>query len=645
MLKTFCAAAVCLLLSIGAIAQKPPAKFGEISMEDMKMTVYDKDSSASAVVLFDYGNAYISVGNEIQLYFERHIRIKILKKEGLEWANANIQLYHSGSAEEKVIALKASTYNLMEGRMVESKMSKDGVFKEKFNRNYNLQKFTLPDVREGSVIEYSYKVASSFYTNFPNWQFQKSIPVKWSEYWAMIPTVFIYERYMQGYVPVSIYNVEEKSYFNEKVNAHHWVCENVPAFKEEPYITCEDDYISRINFALSHINYSTHTEEIMGSWPKLNEGLLESSDFGKVISGSSFLKEQTTQAIQGITDPLVKVSSIVNYIKQNVEWDGTEDIYPDNLKKVLEKKKGTAADINIMLASMLQKAGFEVDPVLLSTRDHGIVRQSYPMAKQFNYVVCALRLEDKVILLDATEKYLPYNVIPSRCLNGQGLVISKTKHGWIDLTSKAKSKTTVMADLVLNAEGSLKGKLQFSRDGYDAWEMREEFHAKGETEYVKDYVTGKSWQFEKSEFQDIKDIEKTAKEVHEVQIDEHVTQNGPVMYISPFIDAQIDENPFKQDTRIYPVNYSTAMEQIYVCKITVPEGYTVDELPKSKVLGLPGNAGRFLFNTSMVGNVISITSNFQINKSLFLQAEYEVLKEFYNQVVSKQAEQIVLKKK
>ena len=642
----FIFSAALMVVTFMALAQKSPAKFGEIPLEDLRMTTYSKDSSAHAVALFDYGNAYIDVINgDIKLYFERHARIKILGKEGLAWANVSIPLFHNGSTEERVLSLKASSFNLENGQVIETKLSKEGIFKEKVDKYFNQQKFTLPNVKEGTVIEYSYKISSEFFTNFPNWEFQKSIPVRWSEYWAMIPNIFIYERYMQGYVPVSTYTTKKDLYHGTEVTAHHWITENVPAFKEEPYMTTEDDYISRMNFALSHINYSTHTQEIMGSWLKFNNDLLESPDFGKVITGSAYLKDQVESLTAGMADPLQKISTIVNYIKQNVEWDGEKDKYPDNFKKVLEKKKGTAADINMLMIAMLNKAGLDAEPVLLSTRDHGFIRQSYPMARQFNYVIGIVRFADKSLLLDATEKYLPYNTLPSRCLNGQGLVISKTNHGWIDIASKAKSKTTTSLDLVLADDGSLKGKIQFMRDGYDAHEMREELLTKGEAEYVKKNTANKPWQIEKTEFQDVKDMEKPAKEIHAVQIDDHVTVAGDVMYINPYVLPQVDDNPFKQEKRTYPIDYGTARENVFVVKFTIPDGYVVEELPKSKLLGLPGNAGRFMFNANVIGNSISITSNFQVSKTLFNQDEYPVLKEFYNQVIAKQSEQIVIKKK
>ena len=172
-MRTLVLCLLAFLIFPALFAQKSPVKFGEIPDSDMTMKSYEHDTSAAAVVLVDYGEAYIQATSVVvNMTFERHIRIKILKKEGTDWANAVIPLYHSGSSEEKVTQLKASTFNMENGKMVETKLSKDGIFREKFNRNFNHQKFTFPDVKEGSVIEYSYKITSDFFVNFPNWQFQ-----------------------------------------------------------------------------------------------------------------------------------------------------------------------------------------------------------------------------------------------------------------------------------------------------------------------------------------------------------------------------------------------------------------------------------------------------------------------------------------
>lgn len=629
------------------LAQKSPIKFGVIPLEDLKMNVYDEDSSASAVMLTDYGEAYITASvNYVALNFERHVRIKILKKEGLKWADASIPLYHSGTNEEKVSKLKATTYNLENGRLVESAMSKDAVFKEKFNRNINLHKFTLPNVKEGSVIEYTYTISSEFLANFPNWQFQYDIPVRWSEYWAMFPDFFIFEKYMQGYIAPTSYEIKDKSAANFNTKAHHWISKNVPAFKAEPFMTCEEDYVSKINLALSHINFPGQpVREIMGTWAKLNAELVDSESFGRAITGSGFLKKKAEEITTGMTDPLQKVTAIFNYVQKTLEWDGTKDKYVDNLREVVDNKKGTAADINIILASMLEKVKIPSDMVLLSTRDHGFIRQQYPMEKQLNYVVCRVKIGDKTLFLDATEKYLPMGILPQRCLNGQGLVISKTNHGWIDIDAKAKARTVINSEFSLNENGELKGKVNWTCDGYDAYQLRCDYHKKGEGDFVKEFLSDKNWEISKSEFQNINEIERHAQQSHEFSVTEYGTVAGNIIYLNPFVTGQTKENIFKLPTREYPVDFGNPIERTYLSRIKIPEGYTVDELPKPKIIVLPNNSARYTYSITQAGNALNVVSVIHINKSLFIQDEYPHLREFYNQIVAKQAEQIVLTKK
>jgi hypothetical protein len=629
-------------------AQKSPAKFGEIPMEDMQMKSYAPDSSAAAVMLINYGEAYVNVmPTTVNLTYERHVRIKILNKNGLDWATTAVPLMKFGPDEEKVSNLKASTFNLVDGKIVETKMEKNAVFKEKFNKNTNLYKFTLPNVREGSVIDISYKIISDFYYIFPNWQFQFKIPVRHCEYWAMMPTMFTYEKYMQGYLGVD-YNVKRTGTGNLEVNANHWLMKNVPAFKEEPFMTSEKDYVSKINFALSYYQFPGEpVHEILGTWAKLNQTLLERDGFGGTIKGSGFLKKEVEAITAGITDPTEKIKAIYNFMTQNFTWDGTEDFEADSeLKKIYEQRKGTSGDLNLIMASMLRKADIQVDPVVLSTRDHGFVREQFPMERQFNYVVCLLRLpENKTMWLDATGKYLPMNVLPKKCLNGSGFVISEKNSGWISLESKTKARTVVSADFVLAATGELKGKINYIRDGYDAHNMRNAYHYEGEENYVKQALAKKSWSVEKTTFEGLKDPNVTAKEVHDVVISDHATVSADVIYINPFVTSQLESNPFVIEKRTYPVDFGTRTEKTYMLKLLLPEGYQVDELPQGKLLSLPDNAGRFLYNIVQNGNTITLTSSFQINKSLFVQDEYPYLKEFYSQVIAKQAEQIVLKKK
>jgi hypothetical protein len=629
-------------------AQKSPILFGIIPLEDLKMTVYPLDTSAAAVILTDFGKVYTSINSvDVSLIYERHVRIKILKKEGLHWANVLIPLFHTRTNGQSITQLKASTFNLENGRLVETEMEKSSVFKEHHSRNIDLQKFTLPNVKEGSIIEYTVTIASGFLVAFPNWQFQYSIPVRWSEYWAYLYESFVFEKYMQGYVPPTLYEVKTVNHANYVEFGHHWISKDVPAFKEEPFMTCEDDYVSKVNIALSHVSFRNEMPlEIMSSWERFNDRLVDHDEFGKVITGSGFLKTKAQQLTAGLTDPEQKIAAIFRYVQQSLEWNDINDKYPDNLKKVFEDKKGSSADINFVVAAMLEKVDIPVDMVLLSTRDHGFIRKIYPMERQLNYAVASVKLGDKILMLDATEKYLPMGILPERCLNGEGLVISKTRFGWIPIEPKVKARTSINSEFALNSTGELKGKMNFIFDGYAARELRCDYFKKGESVYLKAFFSDKLWmEIEKSEFQNISEIDKSLRQSHDVVLSEHVTVAGDVMYLNPMLSEQVKENVFKLENREYPVDFGKPFETRYVARFTLPENIVVDEIPKPRLLTLPNGAAKYTYNVTQVGNVLNVVSLLQVNKSLFDQTEYPDLRELYNLVVSKQAEQIVLKKK
>jgi len=260
--------------------------------------------------------------------------------------------------------------------------------------------------------------------------------------------------------------------------------------------------------------------------------------------------------------------------------------------------------------------------------------------------LCMVTLDGKQLLLDATDKLLPVGILPERCLNGSGFVLSeKGAFGWIPLKAPVKSKRYFNADLTLSGTGELKGKVQGDHSGYYAYSGRKKYFAKGENEYAKDLVANRSWVVEKSEYKNAKEVAESFKEIHTVVINDHAVAADPAIYLNPFVALNEAENPFKLEKREYPVDFGSPMEKLYICKITIPDGYVIDELPKSIMLKLPDNSAKYIYSLTQVGNTVSLTSNLQINNSLFSQDEYPHLREFYNQLVAKQAEQIVLKKK
>lgn len=661
-----------LFLSFIIYAQKPPIKFGKISDEELKMTEYEADKSAAAVVLVDFGESVITYNQTygFQIEFERIRRIKVLNKDGYDWANFEIPLYHKNSNAEKLVGLKAVTVNLEGNKAVETKLGKDGIFEEEANENWKQIKVTLPNVREGSVIDITYTISSPFLFNFQDWEFQTTIPVIWSEYNARIPEYFDYQKYSQGYIPfkvneqtsvrrtITLNNKERSgsgfgtntstSFSQQNIEYNEsnfrWVSENVPAFIEEPYMTTYNDYISKMNFELAQIRMPQQPVElVMGTWENINKELLEAAEFGGVVKRSNFLNKTVEELITDKSTDSEKISAIYNYVKSNVQWDGNYRKYTDgNFKRVLDDKRGNSAEINLMLVSMLQKAGLRADPVVISTRNHGFLRRQFPLSSQFNYVICAVGLDEKLLLLDGTDRSLPATMLPERCLNGVGFLISENSSRWVELNPIIKTKTVVEANVEFK-EDALKGQIQITKDGYDGQRMRRDFQSKGKESYIKSLMEGNEWTVHSSQFENLTNLDEPIKEIYELTFSDESTL-ADIIYLNPMMGSGIKENPFKAEKREYPVDFGSPFEFTSVIKVKIPTGYVAEELPAPMAVSLPEKGGRFLYNVVKVNGEISLTSMFTISKGIYTQLEYQSLREFYAQAISKQEEQIVLKR-
>jgi len=663
--------------SLEASAQSDPVKFGKIEMADLQMKSYDKDTTAEAVVLCDFGQANFEYNNEkgFQIKFERVVRIKILKKSGYDWATGEIPLYKaSGQGEEKVIDLKGYTYNLQNGTVVKEKLTKEAIFLEQKDENFFIQKFTLPNVREGSVVEYTYTVVSDFLYAFQDWTFQSTIPTVWSEYRAVIPEYFKYKMQIYGYegfhtssqdskqvdftIRVGGYSTttsgfsppERTQTSYERVTArattYRWITKDVPGIRTEAFITTPRDYLTRIEFELSSTNFPGQGyKPYASSWNSLNSQLLQSENFGLQLKRAGFMKDVIAKIKAEKKEPLQQALAAYEFIRQHMKWNGEVSRYSNGTKKAFDNRTGNSADINLMLTAMLQEMNLNARPVLVSTRNHGRVLPYYAMLTKFNYVITYVNIDNQTLLLDATDAYLVPGMLPTHCLNGIGRLIDAKGGDWVSLETKEKAAEVVSAWMTVNEDGELTGRLEKSLGGYDGWTHRKQILSAGKEKHTENVKKEHpNWQITKVEVANLEKVTEALSEKIELTMGEVCQKAGNILYLKPMLSEGWKESPFKLTERKYPVDFAMPQEKTYVATITIPAGYKVEEMPKNALISLPENAGRFSFMVAANGNTLQITSRVSIRKPVFYAEEYDALREFYSLVVSKHAEQVVLKK-
>lgn len=657
-MNRLCVLSLLLFLSANGLAQSDHFPVGQVTLAELDMKTYDRDTTAGAVILREFGEAYISDDGDNDLFFEYHVKIKILKRSGFEKADFAVPLYKGeGSRQERWVSVQASTFNLNNSAMAETKLDPKNVFKETRSQYWDVMKFTLPDIRIGSVIDVKYIISSPFIFNFRNWNFQDDIPKMYSEYWPRIPANYIYNTTLRGYLELT---KNESSLIKNgfspgggvsaDVAFYKYAMQHVPALKEEEYMTAKTNFLSAINYELMEVRtFDGRTIKYTKEWKDVEEELRTHQDFGAQIrKAKNLFDDKLPLLLAGESDEKAKALKIYHFVSSAFQWNENYSKYAEQgIRKAYETKKGNIGDINLTLIAMYQEAGFEADPVLLSTRENGLPNTLHPVLSDFNYVVARVKVGDQYFLVDASDPYLPFGVLPQRCLNGKGRLITRNNADWVDLTPRGKRKTQTILTLVLQPDGKLKGNVEVRSFDYAGASKRKNIRSfSDQKEYQADLE--KDWNnasISNYTVTDLDDPEKPLIEKMDIEIEGFDNLNTQILFVDPHLTGKLEGNPFKSDQRLFPVDFGAPLETLLLVSLEYPETFLVDELPKTHAVALPGGGGRFTFSASNPGGKLSVTSNLQINKSVYTPGEYHALKELFNHVIDAQQSMITLKRK
>jgi hypothetical protein len=124
-----------------------------------------------------------------------------------------------------------------------------------------------------------------------------------------------------------------------------------------------------------------------------------------------------------------------------------------------------------------------------------------------------------------------------------------------------------------------------------------------------------------------------------------IDDNDDRIYFNPMLAEGYKENPFRASERKYPVEMSSAMDETYTLNMEIPEGYEVEEMPKSAKVLFNEDEGFFEYLMAKDNMNIQFRSRIKLKKANFKQEDYAVLRDFFGFIVKKQNEQIVFKRK
>ena len=624
-------------------------KFGKISENEIAMTAYEKDPDAPAVILFDKG--YISWGKFNS--FERHLRIKIFKKEAYD--KANFRIVFSRNSEEAVDALKASCFNMENGKLVETKATSDNIREEAINKYMDVKKVTVPGVREGSIIDIRYTIINP---NIQDWYFQDNIPTIWSEYEMLIPEFYYFTKIGQGNTPYTVNETKRESETFLGTNTtyslfdYKWIQKDVPAIKSEKYMTSIEDYRTKLSFHLEEIRPPGQiVRRVIGTWEETAKKIMDDSDFGDFIDRKGAMKDEMATFITETMTPLEKVQAIYEYVGKNFEAESFSfsSIYVStNLKEMKRKRKVTTAEMNLIFLNMLTSLGIKANPVLTRSRDDGRIATTLAAMRRYNRVISYVKMDKDTFFVDASGYPQPMKLLPFNALSSYGVeLLGKEKYMIVTPQSKVNTRRFSQAALSLNTEGVLSGDINFTYSGYDAFQHRQTIKDVGIDKFalsqVKELVA--DGKLESHKFENIETLsEAPMKGTVKLTTSAYVNKTDDKIYINPFLCFGEKENPFKAEERKFDVDYGAPRDAYYQLTLTLPDGYKIEELPKPARIQMPDATMKFEYLVDIKDNKISINTKFIIKRSTFTPEEYSYLKQLYAQMLAKMGEQIVLTK-
>ena len=650
---------------------EPNLKYGKPSKEELSLTSYAPDTTATAIYLFHQGQSDFVYHDGFQLTTEHWVRIKILKPQGVSYADVSVPYYSPtdrDEGQERASDIEGCSYNMENGKCIKTSMKRESISFERINNLYKMLKFSLPAVKEGTVIEYHYKLYSDYFSHIDNWMMQEELPMLYNQYKITIPHVFIYNIELRGkdYIQVkqrdsSIHATEREGGsvggvskdFTVSAQETTFTSRNLPAIRQdEPYCWCPEDYKVQVSFDLQGTQFTPNEyKPYSQKWEDVDNQLLkpENTQFGKYLSFTNPFRPETKQAYNSEMSFEEKIICAFQILKKKMAWNGRYQLYSKELEKVIPKRNGSNADLNFILISILKDFGLEAYPVVLSRRSSGMLPYNFPSLQKLNTFIVAVYdiNKQKYVFLDGSMDVPALNILPLELSVNKARILSpkvKEEKKWVNVMALADNKSFMKIEARMEGN-QVKGHRSTILYGQEAVEYQA--NEKHKQDSIVSAPESNASQKNKLTVTNLK-VKKQENDwaliEEEFDFVLQTDQTDSDLYINPMLFPQLKSNPFIQTERVLPIEFPYPYKFTMLTTLTLPEGYEVEETPQPQVIRTQGDGLQCKYMIQRQGNTISLNYIFYLKEPIFLTEQYKQLQELWAKVIEKNNALIVLKK-
>lgn len=629
--------------------------FGELSDSHKNFTKYEKDTTASAVYLYEKGKNFFEVRRGyVRLITQYHGIIKILKKEGFDHATIQIPYYHTDKSTDKVEKIRALTYN----NGVRVGLDKENVFDVDLSDRWSAKRFTFPNIKVGSVLEYTYEIESLFYDYHMGWEFQSEIPKVYSEYNAEIPGNYVYNRSLNGEFELDVNEADIKgncfsipsSNNNADCEVLKYAMNDIPAFPEdEQFMLAKDNYISKLEFELSeHKRFDGRIDKYTKSWKDVDKEFRTDKDIGTQLRKKNFFESHVPENLLTEGDEITKAKNIFAFVQKHYAWNEEYGLWRNNrVKQAFSEKIGNAAEINITLINLLNAADIKVDMMLLATRGLGLPKQQHPVMNDFNYLIAKAEIGGETYLLDAVDDEIPFGIISYRCLNYIGRVMDfKNESYWYEIKPSHQSKRIVRAQITLDFEDQKAvGIFDDISRGYESVFQKRKINSMSDEDFLDEIENDNEENIRIISHEIKADNPEKSLLSQRFQFEIEDLEQSKTIYFNPFLIHFFKTNPFVSEERHFPIDFGYQRNYGYAASIKIPENYKVKDLPEALNLGLPQDSGLLRFKCSESNGVVSVFFDLKLNAPQYTSEAYTLVKTFFAKAVDIQKQSLIVLEK
>ena len=575
-----------LLLGLGGISAQnvPDAEFGNIP--DSLFQMQQPHDTPYRITNKELNVSFREADESIVAILEHHIRIKVFDDSVREASVVAIPYYFENDME-RITFLEAYTY-LPSGER--AALSKQDIRTININSRYSVKEFAMPAVEDGAVIEYRYTIERRYIEELPDFYLSHRVPTDNAKLTITYPKYLRYQSYTENFDGTITHDVVYTDTSSvpkvftipqpQPIVTERWMVRDIPAVKEEAYISTLDDYRGKIKFLLSE--FGIPRQKLENNWEVVVARIRDKTDPWESINRNEVARAagDSIAAALGAMPESQLQDSIYHYLNKRVNFSGQHTAFSQTSgKEVLEGEPSSQAAINQMLVAMLRAADIDAHPVLISTRKSGKINMDFPSFYQFNGLMIRSEISEKSYLMDAGFPHSQPGLIPVDTYGSRGLVLKKDGYEWIDINpDKSLFDIQVQIDGRLERNGTLSGTVESLQQGYPAQIIRQQ-----KADGMSDSEILRQTLFDGYPRMSVSNVEVNNAQKYgrpivlsaDFEIENYATSFTDGLNFSPMVVGYRNENPFSGPDRNLPITLDAPEKLELSYSIELPQGYSV----------------------------------------------------------------------